>query len=143
MTTEQIDHFEIEAIRQALMGRRIVQVATHNPSEPQWRVDGVYGFAGGRLTLDDGTVLYVYPNEGCGGCSSGWYDIEALQTCDNIITSVDVEVEDTTTPDAYLRDTRYSIFVLAEDKRIEAVTIVGDDGNGYYGTGFRLAVVKA
>ena len=31
---------------------------------------------GSIITLDDGTELHIYGNEGCGGCSSGWYWLE-------------------------------------------------------------------
>ena len=34
----------------------------------------------------------------------------------------------------------YSIFVLAEDNRIKVLQVDGDDGNGYYGTGYRILV---
>ena len=37
-------------------------------------------------------------------------------------------------------DTSYKIFVYAEDKKIKAVQVDGDDGNGYYGTGYSIMV---
>ena len=36
----------------------------------------VTSIEGGIITLDDGTELHIYGNEGCGGCSSGWYWLE-------------------------------------------------------------------
>ena len=34
----------------------------------------------------------------------------------------------------------YKIFVYAENKKIKIVQVDGDDGNGYYGTGYSIAV---
>lgn len=90
------------------------------------------------LTLSDGTVVEVVPNEGCGGCSGGNYDLTRLATCENIITKAEVVVEE---EDSYLL--RYSLFVLAGDERINVAEVVGDDGSGYYGTGFRLTIRQA
>ena len=36
----------------------------------------------------------------------------------------------------------YSIFVYAENKKINLVTFEGSDGNGYYGTGYYVTVRK-
>lgn len=88
----------------------------------------------GVLTLDNGTQLMVYGNQGCGGCGNGWYYLEELNGCDNAITNVKCEV---TTGD-YCEDV-YNIFVYAEDKQINCVQYAGGD-NGYYGTGYNLVV---
>lgn len=103
----------------------------------------------GNITLSDGTVLRLEANQGCGGCTSGWYEIEKLSTVDHIITSVRVTE---TTFMARLKDwkgkfyreerQRYTLFVFAGDKRLNAATVVGDDGNGYYGTGFTVRVIS-
>lgn len=91
----------------------------------------------GTLRLSDGTVLRVNPNEGCGGCSSGWYDLETLESVPNIITRAEVATEEL---EKWGEKLRYRIFVFAEDKRLTLATVKGDDGNGYYGTGFTLDV---
>ena len=85
------------------------------------------------LTLDNGTELIVIGNEGCGGCAEGWYYIDELNTCDNVITDVQCLTEDDSA------DGKYHIFVYAEDCRINCVSYDGSD-NGYYGTGYRLYV---
>ena len=36
----------------------------------------------------------------------------------------------------------YRIFVLAEDTRIKLLEVSGDDGNGYYGTGYWIEVLR-
>lgn len=87
------------------------------------------------LILDNGVELTIIPNEGCGGCNAGWYHLAELNGCDNAIT--DVQFEESYTNDG---DQSYKIFVLAEDKRIMLANIEGDDGSGYYGTGYRIIV---
>lgn len=93
------------------------------------------------LRLDDGTVLEIVPNFGCGGCPSGDYEIDELNGCDNAITAarlVELEVD----PDEYgVADPRaWELFVFAENRRINLLGISGADGNGYYGTEFRINV---
>lgn len=94
---------------------------------------------GNNLILDNGIVLEIVANEGCGGCSSGWYHIEELNEVDNAITNVefivgiDKEKED---------DISYKIFVFCEDTRIKMLQVDGTDGNGYYGTGYEIIVKR-
>lgn len=38
---------------------------------------------------------------------------------------------------------RYTLYVYAENKRIAAAVVEGDDGNGYYGTGYRIRLADA
>lgn len=89
------------------------------------------------LYLDNGIELKIRANEGCGGCSSGNYEITELNECDNIITNVEFACD-------YIKDewddTSYKIFVYAEDKRIKILQVDGTDGNGYYGTGYEILV---
>lgn len=82
-----------------------------------------------RITLDNGVILETQGNEGCGGCGNGWYYLTALNGCDNAITNVEVSVDDC--------ETKFSIFVFADNQQVNLVTYEGDD-NGYYGTGFYL-----
>ena len=119
-----IDHTEEEAIRMLLTGRRIV--SAHEDT----------------LTLDNGTTVKVIPNSGCGGCTSGGYWLEHIAAVDNIITDVRIDSEQVGEPRAGGDDGafRYSIFVFADAVEINAVTVEGDDGNGYYGTGYRLLI---
>lgn len=89
------------------------------------------------LTLDDQTQIQVEPNEGCGGCSAGHYYLDHLATVDNIITSVKVTSDDLQGGDD---PQRYSIFVFCDNEQINLLQVDGDDGNGYYGTGYKLIV---
>ena len=84
------------------------------------------------LKLDDGRVLTIHGNEGCGGCGEGWYGISHLEKFPNIITAVDVTTED----DGY---GNVRLFVYSEGIKAEVVTAEGSD-NGYYGTGFWIEI---
>lgn len=91
------------------------------------------------LELDNGQRLKIVPNEGCGGCSSGWYDLTELNESPNVITRV--ETEEATSADGY--GTSYRIYVYAENQQIKLAQVDGDDGNGYYGTGYEVVVAPA
>lgn len=118
-----------DEIRRVLVGRRIISADT---------VDNAEGDRG-YLTLDDGVVLEVVGNEGCGGCTNGWYYVSHVATCDNIITNVVFDYEprnERYTEDAYT----YLVFVIAGDEKINVAQVDGDDGNGYYGSGYYINV---
>ena len=122
---DRIEHHESRELNALFVGRRVVAAE------------------GDVLTLDDGTRVTVEPNEGCGGCCSGWYELEHIATAENVITAVSVEDEDMTDdPDG--DDARYRLFVYAAgvDVKTEIATVKGYDGNGYYGTGFSLVVKR-
>lgn len=94
----------------------------------------------GKLTLDNGKVLTVHANEGCGGCDEGWYELDYLVTFPNVITAVEgqisVDNEWTSGPDSLgtcPEDVR--LFVYSEGIGAEVIHTAGHD-NGYYGTGF-------
>ena len=110
-------HFESE-VKQLLLFRKIVK--TERLSDQI-----------GVLTLDNGTELIVEGNEGCGGCSYGWFYLEELNNCDNAITNVKCDIKDTDD------EVTYHLFVFAENKQIECVRYEGCD-NGYYGMGYDL-----
>ena len=113
---------EEQEIRELLMYRKIVKVDDDT------------------LYLDNGVELQVLPNEGCGGCGNGWYSIEELNGCDNAITNVEFECERLNPDDRWSDEYSYKIFVYAEDTKIKIVQVDGDDGNGYYGTGYSIRV---
>ena len=83
-----------------------------------------------ELILDNGTVLIAEGNEGCGGCSNGWYYLTHLSGCDNAIMNVELVTNGIE---------EYSLYVMTEDKRLNILTYEGDD-NGYYGVGFYVTV---
>lgn len=90
------------------------------------------------LELDNGVILEFIGNDGC-CCGAGCYSVEELNDCDNIITNV--EFEDEILDDSSWRSEHsYKIFVFAENKKIKLMQCDGDDGNGYYGTGYHINV---
>lgn len=115
-----VNYCDEKDIRDLLLYRKIVKVV------------------GDTLYLDNDTELEVCPNEGCGGCSSGWYSLVELNDCDNAITNVEFCCDEDTV-DEY-DDTSYKIFVFAENKKIKVLQVDGSDGNGYYGTGYSIIV---
>lgn len=130
-------------IAELLVGRRIVEAEMGKLDHPGLSRQSRYGQvyyegrrAEGRLVLDDGTTLYLFGNRGCGGCESGHYPLEKLAAVDNIITAARVEFDRADGEDAY------RIFVVADAVKINVAEFVGSDGNGYYGTGFELHVVR-
>lgn len=146
MGARTLSQWDQEDIQEALLGRRIVAVELRDfrESAEGWeRPDGArWGDQiQGRLTLDDGTVLWVAPNEGCGGCTSGRYGLTSLGAVDNVITAV--RVAQTEHPDDPEDDGKHSyrIYVVADAEAINVLQVDGDDGNGYYGTGYELIVV--
>jgi len=114
-----------DKIRELLVGHKVTKVADD------------------KLALDDGTILTVYPNIGGCSCGDGDYVLTALNGCDNIITNVSVQEEPAPKDeDGYDGGTIYSIFVFAENKALKLVEVAGDDGNGYYGTGFEISIQR-
>lgn len=103
---------------------------------------------GSIITLDDGTELHIYGNEGCGGCSSGWYWLEETFKRGNRkarIMSAYVAYSEDKSEDEPARSV-YTIFVLVDGNpsQLPLATVRGTDGNGYYGTGFTLtATIKS
>lgn len=89
-----------------------------------------------KLILDNGVVLQINPNIGCGACESGNYYLEHISSVNNAITNVEfVEEYD----DDY-RYQHYKIFVIADGMTTELLDVYGTDGNGYYGTGYTIDV---
>ena len=89
-----------------------------------------------KLILDNGVVLQINPNIGCGACESGNYYLEHISSVNNAITNVEFveEFDD----DCYYE--HYKIFVIADGMTTELLDVYGTDGNGYYGTGYTIDV---
>lgn len=90
------------------------------------------------LQLDNGIKLRFYGNDGC-CCGAGCYDITELNDCPNIITNVEFNIEHN--EEVWNEEYSYRIFVYAENKQIKLLQCDGDDGNGYYGTGYHIDIV--
>jgi len=132
----RLDENDTDAITELLMGRRIVSATRGTFNE---LFTDSWSPVTGRLTLDNGTEIYVRPNQGGCACDSGDYDLTHLVTVDNIITSVRLAEEGT---GEYATDVSYRIYVVADATEINVMAVDGNDGNGYYGTGYELIVVR-
>lgn len=110
-------------IRKLLVGRSIESVA------------------GDSLFLDDGTMLTVEPNHGC-VCGNGCYRLDELNHVKNVITDVELCDEYRDDADLFLgyAPRVYRIYVIANGIRSLLMQVSGDDGNGYYGTGYEIYV---
>lgn len=125
----QDDQAEIQA---ALVGRRVV-AASIGDIAGDYRIE-----QGGILILDDGTELAVIPNQGGCVCGAGDYELKHLATVDNIITSVKLTRSEQ--KNEWDMETTYDIFVFCGEDKINLAHMEGSDGNGYYGTGYRVVV---
>lgn len=114
----RINQDEEDRIKRLLVGRMIVNVDNDD------------------FVLDNGVRVKVEPNEGCGGCASGWYDISQIDKFEAVITSVRTDAVEGESE----YETKYRIFVLAGDREQMVLEVSGEDGNGYYGTGYELVV---
>jgi hypothetical protein len=139
---EAHNHEQVDVLRRELFGRSVVAVKMVKDAG---RIDSSWGpDIQGEVTLDNGRVLQLAGNGPECACSAGEYDLTQLNDMPiNGITDVQVveETRDANAGNDYLGQV-YRLFVLAQDDRIELATFEGDDGNGYYGTGFWFRVVN-
>lgn len=92
------------------------------------------------LWLDNGLKLKIIPNHGGCSCGAGDYGVVDLSTFDNIITSCSLVHETKGEGEA---PNTWRVFVFAGNESVNAFTVEGDDGNGYYGTRFVVLVSEA
>lgn len=127
---------DADILKDALVGRSVVSV-TKGPG-----FDHNNGPAA-VLVLDDGTILQMVGNGPHCACSAGEYDLTELNEMPlNGITNVELVHE--YTPDKWEGGRQvFRIFVIAFDGgRSPLAVFEGDDGNGYYGSGFWVQVIK-
>ena len=110
-----------ELLEQELVGKRIIKITDE------------------KIVPDNGTVLLIEPNEGCGGCSAGWAEMDIDPYNPNIEAAVmNVEYKDTDD----IRSDSFKIFIYMADNT--SITMEGNNGNdnGYYGSGFWVTVTR-
>lgn len=133
-----IDYTEVEAIRQALVGRQITNTLSEGHD-----YDRVISFV-----LDDGTVLKAHATHGGCACENGCFTVEPGSVIRGTILNVEVtevaavydderEIEPGSISDGSAT-IRLFVYTDLADKTI-LVTSKGAD-NGYYGWGFWLSV---
>lgn len=128
-----------EEYAKILRGRYITDITLTNMDNDGYALTAT-------LTLDNGDVLTLEANEGCGGCANGWYHLEnAYKRGNHTARIMNAHVE-------YSRDDNYAdgwevytIFVMVEGNhtQLPLATLRGDDGPGAYGTGFTLTARPA
>lgn len=90
------------------------------------------------IVLDNGTVLDIEPNQGCGDCDTGWAEMEIIPNNPNTEAAVmNVEYEDT----YKARTDSFKIFIYMANSTITMKGFNGND-NGYYGSGFWVTVTR-
>jgi hypothetical protein len=137
---ENYDHTDGDKIAELLVGRQIVH-AEMGGDYPDFPRLTSWDRPEGMLVLDDGTKLYLEGNDGGCACSAGCYPLKHVAATENIITSARLH----SSPDEdYSQEGEgvYQIFVFAGAEEINVASFEGSDGNGYYGTGFALTVVR-
>lgn len=96
------------------------------------------------LLLNNGRVLTLAGNVGGCSCGSGDYELTELNGVDNVITAVEFvdspSGDDYDDDDSYVGPGHYKIFVFADNQKINLATFEGNDGSGYYGTGYSIEV---
>lgn len=124
--TKTISHDDSESIKELLVGKSIVSVHEN------------------LMTLNDGTVIKVKPNDGCWGCPSGNFSFsEGITLVENVITDAKV-----THKRSGKDEEIFSLFVYTgelknknkKNPKTALFKINGSAGNGWYGTGFTLEV---
>ncbi len=128
---------DIDALKNTLIGRSVTSVELGGEYDA---VDRGWRHPQGKIVLDDGTELLLGGNHGGCSCGAGDYELSRLNDMPiNGITNVEVDrVEH-----GQYGPSTYRVFVLAQDERFELAAFDGDDGNGYYGTGFWFTVESA
>lgn len=111
--TNMIHHDDEARLNEAFVGRKVIEVTDDT------------------FILDDGSKLTVVPNEGCGGCGEGWYEISSIASFDHVITGVKVDA------DRY--ETHFNLIFYSVGIQGKGLEVTGGD-NGYYGTGFSVRV---
>lgn len=140
---------DVELLRKALVGKRVVSARLYDDGQDHASVDKYDSVsAEGELILDDGTQVLLAGHIGGCSCSAGDYDLASV-TVPSVNSIMDVQVQ-RVRPDGYNPtygdydgegEYVYRIFVLAFDTAHEVASFEGTDGSGYYGTGFYFRVL--
>lgn len=125
MSSFELGYNNVQGLADLLVGQRIVDLRNND-----------------TLILDNGVELRIETNDGCWGCASGNYELKSIDMFDSIITRVKLE-DDDSRQGKYDEDPHtYTVFVYSgkKSKKHSVLAVSGDDGNGYYGTGYSIHV---
>lgn len=126
--TKEIYYSDSKAISDLFVGKSVVAISKN----------------GDGMQLSDGTELRIVPNDGGCICGAGDYYLDRLNTFSNVIMSAEVKISPREINNGYWSNEdakTYQLFVYSEGIGESIAVISGDDGNGYYGTGFTIQVV--
>lgn len=115
------DSVDLVPFFQELIGQKIVRVETN-------RMETI-------LITNDGTRLTIETNEGCGGCSNGWSEIDIpndLVDSENGIVAVDISDDNGSEV--------FTISIFKENGLVSKLSTDDGYGDGYYGGGFQVSV---
>jgi hypothetical protein len=116
-----VGYYEAERIKELFVGKSIVKAEKN------------------ELTLNDGTILQIQPNDGC-VCGAGDYWLENINKFDNVITDAEVKIFGGENGEWDDDPHTYQLFVYSGGISTSVADVIGDDGNGYYGTGFSIYI---
>lgn len=136
MNKNNVINVDGEEIAKNLIGKSIIKVERK-------KVEDDYGYKidGYILYCKDGIKLEIGENEGCGGCSNGWSEIDlmSLNENDNMITNAEYKRGNGTENYKY-DDDAFTIFIYYQDNKINVINGTDGYGNGFYGGGFYLNI---
>lgn len=99
--------------------------------------------AAGTLTLSDGAVLTIVPNFGEGWDGEGDFFLDRISTVENAIVAVEAATDhDGALPQGRTETYRINVYTAGIPALQELVSVSGDSGNGYYGSGFTVLVSR-
>lgn len=129
------DNENFEEALQSLVGLSVVAAKEVTPKD-SW---GNYDDPELHMELSDGRVFKVKPNIGGCCCGSGDYYVLSFAKTTNVITNV----EFVGSPESSVERT-FRVFVLCDGlpNKEELFVVSGDDGNGWYGTGFWVELTE-
>lgn len=97
----------------------------------------------GILKLSDGTVLTIVPNHGEGYQGEGDFFIHKLCSVEGMIVAVEVSTgHDSTLPPGLTEVYELSVYAAGNTARQLLVSVIGDSGEGYDGSGFTVLVSR-
>lgn len=98
--------------------------------------------AAATLTLSDGAVLTIIPNLG-EGYDGGDFFLDRISTVENAIVAVEAATDhDGALPQGRTETYRINVYTAGIPALQELVSVSGDSGNGYYGSGFTVLVSR-
>jgi hypothetical protein len=118
-----------KSLKELFIGRRIVASSYEVPGNVIFE-------------LDNGVRLRLVPNKGCGGpCRNGEFTLTDFSRFDHVITRVAV-ADNGNDSSGNGAEAVVELFVYGEGISDKIAQVKGSEGNGYYGRGFAIQVLR-